>query len=215
MLEAHVRSKRERLDAGPALRGEADPPGSRLASGPPEAAVDTISAPAVSTPAEPARWAVRCAHAVPLLLAASALWRLPFAFGFDMGLDDPAAPPWTWWAVPYTIGLILLVEALGMLTVGLVAPWGRTIPAWLPRIGGRPAHPTAVTVAATSGGVGLCLLWYGDLAVDIAHGGVRYEPTPWEVLGESARLTHLAWGPLLLVVVWDHWRRHRPARPPG
>ncbi|MER5873740.1 hypothetical protein [Streptomyces sp. NPDC002044] len=37
------------------------------------------------------RWAVRTARAIPFVLLPHCLWRLPFAFGFDMGMIDPNA----------------------------------------------------------------------------------------------------------------------------
>lgn len=156
----------------------------------------------------PARWAVRCAHAVPWLLAASALWRLPFAFGFDMGMIDPDAPPWEPWVVPYTLGLIALVEGLGLLTVGLVAEWGERVPAWVPGIGGRPTSPRMVGSAALCGGLALTVLWTADAAQAVRGEHLDYRSPLWWSLGQLALATHVAWGPLLLAVTFDYWRRH-------
>ncbi|SCK53776.1 MULTISPECIES: hypothetical protein [unclassified Streptomyces] len=42
------------------------------------------------------RWATRLAHALPLLLLPSCLWRLPFALHFDMGQMQEAGMPGYW-----------------------------------------------------------------------------------------------------------------------
>lgn len=157
----------------------------------------------------PAPWAWWCAHAVPWIILPTALWRLPIAFGFDMGMVDPEAPPWTWWALPYTIGLILLVEGLAVLTAGLVEPWGEALPSWLPVVGGRPVRPGAVAAAAAAGGLALSALWISDGVMWVLGEHVSFRSVAWERLAAAGLLTHVVWGPMLLAVTFDYWRRHR------
>ncbi|WP_238176468.1 hypothetical protein [Kribbella albertanoniae] len=157
----------------------------------------------------PARWAVWCAYAVPWMILPTALWRLPIAFGFAMGMVDPSAPPWAWWAVPYTLGLIVLIEVLAVLTVGLVAPWGEAVPRWLPWVGGVRVNPRVVTAAAVIGGLALSVLWISDLIRWLLGDRVEFRSGWWETIALVALLTHVAWGPLLLAVTVDYWRRHR------
>ncbi|MCX4748849.1 hypothetical protein OG455_25600 [Kitasatospora sp. NBC_01287] len=45
------------------------------------------------------------ARAIPLLLLPWCLWRLPFAFGFQMGLLPNSPQPWHWWHIGYVFGL--------------------------------------------------------------------------------------------------------------
>jgi hypothetical protein len=158
----------------------------------------------------PARWATWLAHAVVWIITPTALWRLPFAFGYDMGMIDPEAPPWAWWAIPYTVGLILLTEGLAFLTVGLVSPWGEVMPSWLPRVGGRPVRPRLVVGAAATGGLALSVLWISDGVNWFVFGErVRFTSEGWERLASAGLLTHVVWGPMLLAVTFDYWRRHR------
>lgn len=151
---------------------------------------------------------VRCAWAVPWMILPTALWRLPFAFGFGMGMVDPDAPPWEWWAVPYTVGLIVVIEVLAFLTVGLVEPWGERLPRWLPVVGGRPVRPRVVAVVAALGGTALSVLWISDGIRWLRGDHVQFSSPWWEGLAAACLLTHVLWGPLLLVVTFAYWRRH-------
>ena len=47
----------------------------------------------------------------------------------------------------------MLTDALALLTLGLVRPWGEIVPVWVPRLGGRRIPPAAVVVPATAGGM--------------------------------------------------------------
>ncbi|MBC6462804.1 hypothetical protein [Actinomadura sp. HBU206391] len=160
------------------------------------------------------RWAVITAHAVPLVVLPSSLWRLPIAFNFAMGQIDPAAPGWRWFVVPYVFGLSLLTEGLALLTFGLVRKWGEVAPAWIPWIGGKRIPPVAAIIPATLGGLILTVLWgYGVLGYwhigGMSH--VEYTNGWWHALA-TVCITPLAlWGPMLLVVTYAyHVRRRRP-----
>ena len=159
-------------------------------------------------------WAARMAHAVPLLVLPSSVWRFPVAFGFDMGMVDPEAGPWVWWAFPYTLGLIAVTELLAYLTVGLVSRWGEVTPHWMPLIGGRRVRRLAAVIPATIGGVLLTALWavepilgafglFGLTTIEFRNGW-------WEAIGIVAYTPLALWGPVLLAVTASYARRRRP-----
>lgn len=153
----------------------------------------------------PSPWAVGAAYAVPLCILPSAVWRLT--------VHDGSAP------YGYLVFLSVLSMGLGLLTLGLVQPWGRRVPRWVPRIGGRPVPPRPVALAATLGGwslVALCAYFLLNKQFHLVeHGWVgigdatRVHPRPdWEVLRYYVPL--VAWGPLLLAVTADFRRRVAP-----
>src|SRR5690349_12524843 len=118
----------------------------------------------------PPRWAVWAAHAVPLAVLPSGLWRLALGVGIPVGFsgqmaEDFAAPGWI---TPYVIVLSLLAEAFALLTLGLVQPWGERLPPWLPVVGGRPVPLLGAVIPAALGSAAVTLLsfvvtmtWYG------------------------------------------------------
>ena len=46
----------------------------------------------------------------------------------------------TGWESVYVLSLSLITEAVALLTLGLVRPWGERAPAWIPA-DRRPPHP--------------------------------------------------------------------------
>lgn len=154
------------------------------------------------------------AHAVPLVVLPSSLWRLPVAFGFDMGMVDPEAGPWVWWALPYTLGLIAATELLAYLTVGLVSGWGEAAPPWIPLVGGRRVPRLAAVIPAAIGGALLTALWtvepilgafglFGLTTLEFRNGW-------WEAIGIAAYAPLALWGPMLLAVTASYSQRRRP-----
>jgi hypothetical protein len=171
------------------------------------------AAPSVSDTRRPApRWALRTAHLIPLLLLPSCLWRLPFAFHFEMGQIPDAAPSPLWISVPYVFGLSVLTEVAALLCVGLVRGWGEVVPAWVPAVGGRRIRPAAVIVPAAAGGlvlttvsVMMALTWVG--VID----GTGYRNVWWETLAKLCIGPVALWGPMTLALTCAyHVRRCRP-----
>jgi hypothetical protein len=161
-------------------------------------------------------WAIRLAHAIPLLVLPSGLWRLAVALGFSMGmLNDAGEPSYVrGWAAVYVVAITLLAEAVGLTALGLVRPWGEVAPAWLPFIGGRPVRPRIAIRAATAGSVALMLIWTvgfwpvwtGDQASDMA--------SPfWAVVFALCYAPLNLWGPALLVLTWAYHRRRSHLEP--
>ncbi|MFF1906479.1 hypothetical protein [Kitasatospora sp. NPDC058218] len=158
------------------------------------------------------RWAIRCARLVPLLVLPSCLWRLPFAFDYEMGQVYAVHQPWHWWVILYVFGLSLLSEGLAYLSFGLVARWGEVAPSWLPLVGGRRIPPFAAIVPATLGGLALVVLW-DPLPLALLHIGgvplVEYSSGWWKALAAAATLPLTLWGPLLLAVTYAYYLRRR------
>ncbi|MDG4859572.1 hypothetical protein P8605_15670 [Streptomyces sp. T-3] len=160
------------------------------------------------------RWAKLVAHAIPLLLLPQCLWRLPFAFGFDMGTGNGSIGS-LWVSVPYIFGLSLLTEALGLLSCGLVRRWGVVVPEWVPGLRGRRIPPYAALVPAVLGGLGATFLW-GQFALSIL--GVPGFESPeathaaWQLLFDVCVLPATLWGPLVLALSVQYHLRRRPVR---
>ncbi|MFI6845076.1 hypothetical protein OG535_06395 [Kitasatospora sp. NBC_00085] len=157
-------------------------------------------------------WALRLAKLLPFVVLPHCLWRLPFAFDFEMGTVDPSAPPLPWWGAYYVFGLSLLTEALALLCTGLVSGWGETVPAWLPLVGGRRIRPAAAIVPATLGGLGLVALWdpmplawFGVLGFH----EVPYSNGWWRALAHVCVGPVMLWGPIVLALAYAYGRRRR------
>jgi hypothetical protein len=166
------------------------------------------------TPPVP-RWADRAAHLVALATLPSALWRIPLALGFSMGMIEHGAPVHVHgWESAAVVGLSLVTESAALLTLGLVRPWGERVPSRLPVIGGRRIPPLAVVVPAALGAVALAFVW-GFAFRNGAHlEGVEYSHPAWRVLLVACYAPLLAWAPLLGAVTWAYWRRRTTGAQP-
>src|SRR3569833_4403670 len=105
--------------------------------------------PAVRDGRRPPRWAAVAAHAAPLVTLPAGIWRLFLAAGADLGLRPYLAigPG----EAGYIVGLSVVSEALALLTLGLVRPWGERLHRWIPVLGGRRGGPEAAIVPAAGG----------------------------------------------------------------
>lgn len=157
-------------------------------------------------------WAVRCARLIPLVVLPSCLWRLPFAFQYEMGQVYLVHKPWHWWVILYVFGLSVLSEGLAYLSFGLVSRWGEVAPSWIPFIGGRRIPPLAAIIPATLGGLGLIALW-DPLPFGFLHlfgvPLVGYSNGWWKSLAAVCTLPLTLWGPLLLAVTFAYYKRRR------
>ncbi|MGS2614469.1 hypothetical protein ACVCAH_08070 [Micromonospora sp. LZ34] len=152
------------------------------------------------------RWAVRTAHLIPLLTLPSGLWRIALVAGVPLGtvgLDEPIRG----WLAVYIVSLSLVSEALALLAIGLVRPWGEVLPRWLPLVGGRRVPPPFAETAATAGGVALILIW-GYAAAGLLLGGndLGFTPGGFALL-VACYAPLLLWGPLLLALTAAYHRR--------
>jgi hypothetical protein len=159
---------------------------------------------------EPARWEVRVAHLIPLLVLPSGLWRIPVVFGFSMGMVVDGVPATVaGWEAVGVLSLSVITEALALLSLGLVRPWGEVVPDWVPAIGGRPIPPLVAVVPAVLGGLALAAVWaYATLNV-LVFGYADFANGWWKALLLGAYLPNNLWGPLLiaLAVAYHHRRR--------
>jgi hypothetical protein len=94
--------------------------------------------------------------------------------------------------------------AASMLTLGLILPWGRVFPGWMPRIGGRRV-PVAAAVAPGSIAAGVICISAAPMFVTI----VGSPGAPADALLVNLVLPLWFWGPMLALAVWSYaaWRR--------
>ncbi|MEV7594048.1 hypothetical protein AB0O42_27655 [Streptomyces sp. NPDC089922] len=179
------------------------------------AAGKPVGAPAGRSPVEPVpRWAVRVAHAIPLCVLPSGLWRVALVLGLA-GYD--ADYQWAAWERPYVIGLSVVSEGLALLALGLVRPWGEVVPDWVPKLRGRRIPIPAVVIPAALGAALIMMLCaYGVLnqifgfVEPLNENGEGFPtggPAAWALWTTYAPL--LAWGPLLAILTVAYHRRRR------
>ncbi|WP_405941082.1 hypothetical protein [Streptomyces sp. NBC_00207] len=174
-----------------------------------------IGVPAGREPVEPVpRWAVRVAHAIPLCVLPSGLWRVALVLGLA-GYD--ADYQWAVWERPYVIGLSLVSEGLALLALGLVRPWGEVVPRWVPGLRGRRI-PIPVAVVPAALGATLIMMFCAYAVLNQIFGFVEpmnengegsptSGPAAWALWTAYAPL--LAWGPLLAILTVAYHRRRR------
>lgn len=154
------------------------------------------------------RWAVRAAHLIPLCTLPSGLWRVALVVGLAGHRGRPRP-----WDSAVILSLSVVSEALALLALGLVRPWGEVVPDWIPLLGGRRIPTMAAVVPATLGACAVTVIWTFAAvnSPNLANGAAGFHgPALWAIYGCYAPL--LAWGPLLAAVtVAYHRRRSRPA----
>jgi hypothetical protein len=154
------------------------------------------------------RWAVVAAHLVPLAVLPSSLWRIPVALGYSMGLSQNGATVAMQGGQGLSIlGLSLASEAVALLTLGLVRPWGERVPGWIPVLGGRRVPPVAAIAPAAAGALALLVIWGSAFRNYLVLDPVTFSHTGWEVLLVACYLPLLLWAPLLAAVTYAYYRR--------
>ncbi|MFF3727532.1 hypothetical protein ACFYYM_34780 [Streptomyces erythrochromogenes] len=160
------------------------------------------------------RWAVRVAHAVPLCVLPSGLWRVALVLGLAGYNEDYR---WAAWERPYVLGLSVVSEGLALLALGLVRPWGEVVPRWVPWLHGRRI-PIGVVVVAAALGAALVMLFCAYAVLnqvfdfveplnDTGDSGPTGGPAAWALWAAYAPL--IAWGPLLAILAVAYHRRRR------
>ncbi|RSM77762.1 hypothetical protein DL991_19630 [Amycolatopsis sp. WAC 01375] len=173
--------------------------------------------PAVSDTERPVpRWATRLAYALPWILLPSCLWRLPFAFHFEMGQIHDREMPDYWLSIPYVLTLSVLSEVLALLAIGLVRGWGEVVPRWIPFLGGKAVRPMAAVVPAVLGGLILTALFSSiplggnrQLTVLGVVENVAYINEGWETLATICVTPIALWGPIVIVLGIAYHRRRK------
>ena len=152
------------------------------------------------------QWARRLAHAVPLMVLPSGLWRIAFV----LGLPVVGMPVGGLLEHTYVVTLVLVSEGAALLTLGLVQPWGEVVPRWIPLIGGRRVHPMAAFVPAMTGAAVLVVLWaWVSWGVATTEFYDHFDADVQRVLVTACYLPLLAWGPALAAVAIAYLRRRR------
>jgi hypothetical protein len=116
----------------------------------------------------PPRWARLAAHAVPLVVLPSTLWRLALVVGISVGYTDAVLR--SDYDIPGSGYLVLplisiLQEAAALLTLGLVNDWGLVVPRWIPFLGGKHVATWAAVVPAALGALVLTLVTFSQLVI--------------------------------------------------
>lgn len=151
-------------------------------------------------------WLVRHRRALTILAAlgpvpyavARVSWLTPWPLFGPMPEDLPPSLLAT--------GLMLGAGAVAasVLTLGLILPWGRRFPNWMPRIGGR-AVPVAAAVVPGSIAAGVISISAAPMFVTTVGGA----DAPVDALLVNLVLPLWFWGPMLALAVWAYaaWRR--------
>ncbi|MGW6868635.1 hypothetical protein [Streptomyces sp. NPDC054901] len=163
------------------------------------------------------RWAEVAAHAVPLVVLPSGLWRIALVVEFP---DWYGEHHWQAWERPYILMLTMISECLALLTLGLIRPWGEVIPRRIPWLGGRRIPIRAAVIPAAAGAVAVTALCaYATLNhffhfVPPLNSNGEWLPTSgpgkWALV--ICYVPLLAWGPLLAAVTVAYYRRRRADR---
>lgn len=152
------------------------------------------------------RACLRCGTGITLAAAVLALpypvVRISWALGLPLGVPASAVQN----AEPMLrigeAGLGLLAIGGGILTLGLIRPWGQTFPCWLPGLAGRPVP---IWLAVVPGA------W---AAIIISAAGLRLlvwtlqdppDPSNWGASGPG--LFFLPWGLSVAAATYAYWRR--------
>ncbi|MEU3350896.1 hypothetical protein [Streptomyces sp. NPDC037389] len=165
------------------------------------------------------KWAHRAAHAIPLVVLPSSLWRFLLLGGVS-GLDNAGSgyrPSPAGYI--YVAFLSLFSEGVALLAFGLVRPWGERVPRWIPFLGGRRVPVKAAVIPAATGAFLLTALsLYFFLNKWIFHfhpgptagqsGHVEFEAHGWSmVLFVCCYVPVLAWAPLLAALTYAYFKR--------
>jgi hypothetical protein len=158
--------------------------------------------------------AVFVAHAVPLTVLPAGVWRMVLGLGVPLGFSPAAlkADDMPRWGTVWVILLTLLTEALALLSLGLVRPWGEVVPDWVPGLARRRIPPVAVVFAGSAGGLILTVMWTfavvglfpvaGLDRVDQFTGGAG-----WRALLIACYAPAVLRGPTVLWLSYDYHRR--------
>lgn len=137
---------------------------------------------------------------------------MALGFGVDVGFTGKLGEMYTGVDIMvYVLALTVVSQAAAFLTLGLVRPWGQTVPRWLPLLGGRRIPPLAATIPATLGGTAVTVLC---LSPTLPPGGPLADPEfpqgTAALIMDVCYAPLLLWGPLVLVLA-AHYARRRAA----
>jgi hypothetical protein len=179
-----------------------------------------VSAPATTAAGAAAapRWARRAAHAIPLMVLPSSLWRFLLLCGLS-GLEHTSDYQPGPVEVVYVLFLSLFSEGLALLAFGLVRPWGERVPRWIPFLGGRRVPVKAAVIPAATGALlltALCAYFFLNMwifHIHFAPGVGQKAHNPFKAHGVAlvvflcCYIPLLAWAPLLAALTYAYYKR--------
>ncbi|MDJ0384070.1 hypothetical protein [Streptomyces sp. G-G2] len=173
----------------------------------------TLPTAVATAPPSVPRWVDRAAHAVPLVVLPSGLWRMAMAVGIPVGFSGQLAADWRpgWETSSYITLLTLFTEALALLTLGLVRPWGEKVPRWVPLLADRRVPPWAAAAPALLGALAVTavtlLMFRGGWPA--SAGGPEGPEGGAAWIMNACYVPMLLWGPLLATVAIAYALRRR------
>lgn len=151
-------------------------------------------------------WVLRHRVAITVAAACCALpytiarasWLTPWPLLAPGGLDVAADPEVLFTGL--SLGTAMLVG--GLLTLGLIMPWGRRFPGWMAGLGGRPV-PVALAVVPASVVAALFTVGGIDMMLSVIEGTLS-DGSFGQVLEFVIAFPFWLWGPLLALATWGY-----------
>ena len=159
-------------------------------------------------------WVLRHRVAITVVAACCALpytiarasWFTPWPLLAPSGLDLTANPEVLFTGL--SLGIAML--AGGLLTLGLIMPWGRRFPRWMAGVGERPV-PIALAVVPASVVAALFTVGGVDMMLSVVEGTLS-DGTVGQVLEFVLAFPFWLWGPLLALGTWGYAMDRRDRR---
>ncbi|MDP3952780.1 hypothetical protein [Microbacterium sp.] len=153
-----------------------------------------------------ARWVLRHRTAITVVAACCALpysiarasWLTPWPLGAPSGIDFSAEPGTLFTGL--SLGAAMLSG--GVLTLGLVRPWGRRFPRWMAGLGG---HPVPIALAVVPASIVAALFTVGgvEMAMSTLEGTLS-DGSIGQFLEFLFVFPFWLWGPLLALATWGY-----------
>lgn len=153
-----------------------------------------------------ASWVLRHRTAVTVVAACCALpysiarasWLTPWPLLAPNGIDFAAEPGTLFTGL--SLGAAMLSG--GLLTLGLIRPWGRRFPQWMAGLGGRPV-PIALAVVPASIVAALFTVGGVDMLLSVLEGTLG-GGSIGQFLEFAFAFPFWLWGPLLALATWGY-----------
>ncbi|WP_188434911.1 hypothetical protein [Microbacterium murale] len=153
-----------------------------------------------------ATWVLRHRTAITVAAACCALpytiarasWLTPWPLLAPSSADLAAAPGTLFTGL--SLGAAMLTG--GLLTLGLILPWGRRFPRWMAGLGGRPV-PVALAVVPASIVAALFTVGGVDMMLSVMEGTLS-DGSIGQVLEFVFAFPFWLWGPLLALATWGY-----------
>lgn len=155
------------------------------------------------------RWGTAVTIAAALLALPYPMVRISWALGVPLGV-----PPAMIENADPTLrigeaGLGLLAVGGAVLTLGLIRPWGRAFPRWLPALSGRPVP---IWLAVVPGAWAAIIISAAGLRLTVWTIQTPPDPSSWGASGPG--LFFLPWGLSVAAATYAYWRRRTTSTAP-